>query len=184
MNLLSIHDGHNCGVAIFIKGKLVCALSEERVTRKKNEYGFPMCAINYCLSYANLKKNQINQISVSTKKLPPKYFLVKRNTNFKIEDYYKEQNEYWYKKIYQKKKVRYLDIFRDKLISKSQLYYNFSNIQNEDDYSGMLEVRKNFISNFFSLEKKIFFFMIIMNVMLIMVFMAWLKKRKKYVQLF
>ena len=108
MNLLSIHDGHNCGVAIFIKGKLVCALSEERVTRNKNEYGFPMHAINYCLSYANLKKNQIDQISVSTKKLPPKYFLVKRNTNFKIEDYYKEQNEYWYKKIYQNNKVRIL----------------------------------------------------------------------------
>jgi carbamoyltransferase len=158
MNLLSIHDGHNCGVAIFIKGKLVCALSEERVTRNKNEYGFPMHAINYCLSYANLKKHQIDQISVSTKKLPPKYFLVKRNTNFKIEDYYKEQNEYWYKKIYQNKKVRYLDIFRDKLVRKSQLHYNFRNIKNEDDYSGMLEARKNFISNFFSLEKRNIFF--------------------------
>ena len=149
MNLLSIHDGHNCGVAIFINGNLVCALSEERITRKKNEYGFPMNAINYCLNYANLKKDQINQISISTKKLPPKYFLVKRNTNFKIEDYFKEQNEYWYKKIYLNKKIKYLEVFKDKKVKKSQLYYNFKNIKNEDDYLGMLDARKNYISNFF-----------------------------------
>jgi carbamoyltransferase len=158
MNLLSIHDGHNCGVAIFINGNLVCALSEERITRKKNEYGFPMNAINYCLNYANLKKDQINQISISTKKLPPKYFLVKRNTNFKIEDYFKEQNEYWYKKIYLNKKIKYLEVFKDKKVKKSQLYYNFKNIKNEDDYLGMLDARKNYISNFFLLDKKNIFF--------------------------
>ena len=107
MNLLSLNDGHNSGASIFIKGKLICALSEERITRNKNEYGFPFHAINRCLLYANLKKNQIDEVAVSTKKLPPKYFLVKRNTTFSNEDYFKEQYQYWYKKIYQNKKIRY-----------------------------------------------------------------------------
>ena len=159
MIVLGIHDGHNCGSALFKDGNLICVLSEERVTRNKNEYGFPIHAINYCLKYANLKKNQIDQISVSTKKLPPKYFLVKRNTSFKIEDYYKEQNEYWYKKIYENKKVKYLDIFKNKKIKKTELHYNFKKIKNEDDHAGMLNARKDYISKFFSLEKrKIFFY--------------------------
>ena len=128
MNLLSIHDGHNCGVAIFKNGKLICALSEERITRNKNEYGFPIHAIKKILQYSKLTKNSIDEISVSTKKLPPKYFLVKRNTTFTIDDYYKEQNEYWYKKIYLKKKIKYLEVFKNKKVNKSKLHYNFKNI--------------------------------------------------------
>jgi carbamoyltransferase len=159
MNLLSIHDGHNCGVSIFINGKLICSLSEERITRNKNEYGFPFHSINRSLKYANLKRNEISQVAVSTKKLPPKYFLVKRNTTFNNEDYFKEQNEYWYKKIYENKKIKYLNVFKNKRIIKSKLYYNFKKIRNEDDFEGMLNARKDYISRFFALPKeKIFFY--------------------------
>ena len=59
MIVLGIHDGHNCGSALFKDGNLICALSEERVTRNKNEYGFPIHAINYCLKHANLKKTRL-----------------------------------------------------------------------------------------------------------------------------
>ena len=52
MIVLGIHDGHNSGCAIFKNGKLICALSEERVTRKKNEYGFPFNSINFCLKFS------------------------------------------------------------------------------------------------------------------------------------
>ena len=49
MIVLGIHDGHNCGSALFKDGNLICALSEERVTRNKNEYGFPIHAINFAI---------------------------------------------------------------------------------------------------------------------------------------
>ncbi len=159
MITLGIHDGHNSGCAIFKDGKIICALSEERVTRNKNEYGFPIKSIKKCLSFTGIKKNQVDEVAVSTIKLPPKYFLVKRNTSFNIEDYLKEQNEYWYKKIYQRKNVKYLDVFKNKLIKKSLLNYDFSKIKHEDDFEGMLKARKKFISNFFSLkEEKIYFY--------------------------
>ena len=128
MIILGIHDGHNAGAALFVDKKLICAVSEERITRNKNEYGFPINAIKFCLKQAKIKKDQVTQIAVSTKKLPPKYFLVKRNTTFNIEDYYNEQNLYWYPKIYKNKKVKYLDIFKNKKIPKSKLHYNFSKI--------------------------------------------------------
>jgi len=158
MIILGIHDGHNAGTALFINKKLICAISEERITRNKNEYGFPINAIQFCLKQAKIKKDQVTQVAVSTKKLPPKYFLVKRNTTFNIEDYYNEQNLYWYPKIYKNKKVKYLDIFKNKKVLKSKLHYNFSKIKNEDDYAGMKESRMNFMANFFLLKKENIFF--------------------------
>ena len=159
MIVLGIHDGHNCGAAIFKNGKLLYALSEERVTRKKNEYGFPIESIKIILKKSKIKKNQISKIAVSTKYLPPKYFLVKRNTTFKIHDYIKEQDEYWYPRIYKKKKVEYLKVFKKKIIKSSKLYYDFSKVQNEDDSIAMQDARRKFISNFFSLDSKnVFFF--------------------------
>ena len=103
MYILGINDGHNSGASIFLNGKLICAISEERLSRKKNEYGFPRKSIDYCISSANIKKNQIDYVAVATLNLPPKYFTVKRNTTFNIDDYLKEQNGYWFQKIYRKK---------------------------------------------------------------------------------
>ena len=50
MYILGIHDGHHSGAAIFRDFKLICAISEERISRNKNEYGFPMLSINYCIN--------------------------------------------------------------------------------------------------------------------------------------
>ena len=98
MIILGIHDGHNSGASLFDNGKLLSALSEEKVSRKKNEYGFPIKSIQYILKHNGILKNQINVIAVSTKYLPPKYYLVKRNTSFSLQDYFKEQNDYWYER--------------------------------------------------------------------------------------
>ena len=158
MIIISIHDGHNSGAAIFKEGKLICAISEERVTRKKNEYGFPFYSIKKCLEFSGIRKSQINQVVVSTKKLPPKYFLVKRNTSFNIKDYFKEQNEYWYPKIYLKKKVSYLRLFKNKIINKSKLFYDFKRIKHEDDYVNMFKIRRDYMCEFFKLKKENIFF--------------------------
>ena len=58
MIILGIHDGHNCGASIFRNGKLLIAVSEERITRKKNEYGFPNKSIDLCLKRSNIKKKK------------------------------------------------------------------------------------------------------------------------------
>ena len=41
VHVLGIHDGHNCGATLVSDGKVVASVSEERVTRRKNEVGFP-----------------------------------------------------------------------------------------------------------------------------------------------
>jgi carbamoyltransferase len=152
MVILGIHDGHNSGCSIFVNGINKCTLSEEKITRKKNEYGFPEFSIREALKFCKLKKNQIDFVAVSTKFLPPKYFFVKRNTTFKIDDYLKEQNEYWYPRLYKNKKVKYLDIFKNKILKKN--LYSKKFIKNEDDVMGMQEARKDLISEFLNISKK------------------------------
>ena len=49
MYILGIHDGHNCGAALINEGKVVTSISEERLTRKKNEVGYPRLSIEECL---------------------------------------------------------------------------------------------------------------------------------------
>ncbi len=158
MITLGIHDGHNCGACIFDDGKLIFSISEERITRRKNEYGYPINSIKKCLQQAKIKSSDINHVAVSTKYLPPKYFLVKRNTSFKIIDYIKEQNDYWYPKIYLKKNVKYLKVFKNKIINKSKLFYNFNNLKNEDDLVGMQNSRRNLISDHLNIKRDNIFF--------------------------
>lgn len=154
MIILGIHDGHNSGASLFKNGKLLGAVSEEKISRKKNEYGFPKKSITFLLRKNNLTKTKIDKIAVSTKFLPPKYYLVKRNTNFTLQDYIKEQNEFWFKKIYKKEKVKYLKVFKKKLVDKSKLFYDFSKINDENDVNGMQRARKEFYSKYFSLDSK------------------------------
>ncbi len=154
MIVLGIHDGHNSGASLFKNGKLLSAVSEEKISRKKNEYGFPEKSIKFILKHNNIKKNQINKIAVSTKFLPPKYFLVKRNTTFSLQDYIKEQNDFWYNKIYNRRRTKYLKIFKNKILNKKKLFYNFSKIKNEDDSVGMQNARRDFYSKYFKVDKK------------------------------
>jgi carbamoyltransferase len=146
MIILGIHDGHNSGASIFKDGIMLVAISEEKLTRNKNEYGYPEYSVKKCLEFTNIKNNQIDFVAVSTKYLPPKYFLVKRNTTFKIEDYLKEQKKYWYQKIYENKKVLYTSLFKDKLISKKNFLYDNKFFKNEDDVLGMQKARRMLIS--------------------------------------
>ena len=51
MIVLGIHDGHNSGASVFKDGKLLSAISEEKISRKKNEYGFPKKSIDFILKH-------------------------------------------------------------------------------------------------------------------------------------
>lgn len=45
VNILGIHDGHNCGATLVVDGTIVASVSEERLTRCKNEAGYPARSI-------------------------------------------------------------------------------------------------------------------------------------------
>lgn len=70
MNILGIHDGHNATVALFKDNKIEYALSEERLSREKNQGGFPILALNRILSEARLSLGDIDKVVFCTKKKP------------------------------------------------------------------------------------------------------------------
>jgi carbamoyltransferase len=66
MNILGInfyyHDSTAC---IISNGRLVVAIEEERITRKKHSTDFPIHAINKCIEVAGLKPDDIDHVAVS-----------------------------------------------------------------------------------------------------------------------
>ena len=53
---------HDSAAALINDGNIVSAAQEERFTRKKHDASFPVNAIEYCLSEANLKITELDSI--------------------------------------------------------------------------------------------------------------------------
>ena len=60
ITILGIHDGHNSGATILQDGKIKYSISEERLTRKKNEIGYPKLSIEEVLKLANIDPQDID----------------------------------------------------------------------------------------------------------------------------
>ena len=111
MYILGIWDGHDSGAAIIKDKKILVALNEERLTRRKLEIHFPELSIKGCLKYLNLVPSDIKQVGVSTydfsktlarifpytkeeyylirrrKKVPGRISNVKKRTKYKLTEY-------------------------------------------------------------------------------------------------
>ncbi len=152
MIILGIHDGHNASAALIIDGKLECAIAEERLSRKKHHYGFPEKSIEMVLETSNVSYSDIDKVAISSASIPPSYFYTLRNSTFSIEDYWKEQKEYWYPRLYEGKKPKYLDIMQHRI--DQNFPYDKSLIKHEEDFEGMLEARKKLISEFLNIPSE------------------------------
>jgi carbamoyltransferase len=66
MYILGIWDGHDAGAAIVKNDRILVAINEERLSRRKLEIGFPEKSIQACLKYLNLTPKEISCIAVPT----------------------------------------------------------------------------------------------------------------------
>jgi len=64
MKVLGLSTMGSSAATILIDGKVVVAIEEERLTRLKNDGGFPYEAIRTCLEVANLKLSDIDHVAV------------------------------------------------------------------------------------------------------------------------
>jgi carbamoyltransferase len=89
--ILGLWDGHDAGAAVVdeVEGRIVCAVNEERFTRRKLEVGFPIHAIEACLAEAGLSRRDVARVAISTcdpaktltrwlPSLKEKYYLLRR----------------------------------------------------------------------------------------------------------
>ena len=66
MNILGIWDGHDSGAALFKDGKLIAAVNEERLSRRKLEVRFPAASIETCLNMARIEAHDIDHVACCT----------------------------------------------------------------------------------------------------------------------
>jgi carbamoyltransferase len=113
--ILGIVEGHNSSAALLKDGKIVAVCFEERLSRLKNDFGYPARAIQFCLAFENISAEEIDHVALVTEKLPLAQVAVKREATFSVKDYLREQTDYWKPKLIEGKDVDYLDLFKDKL---------------------------------------------------------------------
>ena len=52
---------HDSAAALVVDGVPVCAAQEERLSRRKNDAGFPLNAIEWCLEHAKIEPDQLER---------------------------------------------------------------------------------------------------------------------------
>lgn len=66
MIILGLWDGHDAGAACLVDGRLVAAVNEERLTRRKLEVAFPVRSIALCLKQAGVSAADVTRVAAST----------------------------------------------------------------------------------------------------------------------
>src|SRR5262247_3923606 len=63
MNILGISAHyHDSAAALVVDGLPVCAVQEERLSRRKNDAAFPLLAIEWCLEHAGLEPDDLDAV--------------------------------------------------------------------------------------------------------------------------
>ncbi|MCK4787975.1 MAG: hypothetical protein KAV87_29750 [Desulfobacteraceae bacterium] len=64
--ILGIHDGHNCGATLTRNGLVVASVSEERLTRNKNEVGFPERSIKEVIRIGGIEAHDLHEVAYAS----------------------------------------------------------------------------------------------------------------------
>lgn len=124
MLILGIHDGHNATAALLKDGKIIAAISEERLTRIKNDAGYPKHAVDKVLEICNCSAKDIDYVALATKFLHPREFYLswdwyKKGCEEQIseEKDIEERERYFSSRVEQRKHTitEHLGIQKDKI---------------------------------------------------------------------
>lgn len=128
MIILTINEDHNATVALLKDGEVLYAASEERITRYKNDVGYPHQTIDEALQKTNIEPEEIDYVGYTCGIDSPADLKVKRITNFKISDYIREMHEHWHPLLIEKKPSMFWHkIIREPRFSKNEReYHDFS----------------------------------------------------------
>lgn len=114
MKVLSLYWGLCATAALYVDGKLKAATHEERFTRNKNDEAFPSQAIQFCLDSEGLTAEDLDGVAIASNIQGFDYTAV-RHSNWSVDDYLREQHEYWRPKLYQNEEPKMLEVFQDRI---------------------------------------------------------------------
>jgi len=162
MNIISLNEDHTSTACLMKNGEIVACASEERFVRKKSFQGYPKNAIDYLLTFIDRK--DIDLVVFGSKKLLPSTILLGREHKFSVNDFIKQQNDYFYpvfiegKDRYETERNFTLKMMSDKNVSMRDSQFdideNFSfTCEPKKDSKIFNEVRINTIMNHLKISK-------------------------------
>lgn len=114
--VIGINWEQNSTAALFKDGRVLGCLSEERISRVKNDERYPKHAIDYLLEEHGVAHEDIEAVAFVSDAWAPGYILTRHYTTFSIEDYIAEQKLVWYPRIFENDtSISQLDVFKHKL---------------------------------------------------------------------
>ena len=164
MIILGINDAHDASACLIKDGKLVFAIQEERLTRIKNIGGFPISSVQQILKKFNLRKKDIDYIAIATKRIVHTN-LFNVPVSFSVSDYLKMHEKYYYPTLYEKKKKKISEVFKDFKFTANDFYpmkkipFVTTSEISTNKINDLEKLRKDTICNFFGKpENKVIFY--------------------------
>lgn len=115
MKVLSIIWAQCSTTALMVDGEVIACASEERFSRIKNDDRYPKQAIESILKMTRTDPSTLDLVVFAGEQFDAKAVLVHKYSGFSVEDRIREQQAYWYPRMYLSQDVSYLDVFRDKI---------------------------------------------------------------------
>ncbi|OGO29028.1 MAG: hypothetical protein A2W33_07295 [Chloroflexi bacterium RBG_16_52_11] len=113
--IVGVQVGITSGCAVFRNGRIEFAVSEERYSKVKNDTAFPDAAIKDAIRCCTLDPDSIERVVLVSRRMSPDHFLTSRECTFGIEDYLREQRDYYRPRLLDGGDLDYLTVFADKL---------------------------------------------------------------------
>ena len=160
--ILGISDSIESHACIVKDGKLLSFISEERLSRKKADAGYPKKSIEKVLKIANISKSEIDFVALAGFDNGTFQSLYKPGANFSVQDWITQNNLYWEPKLLKNKKLNELDDFliwekKFKEIKKDP-YYKFAKLAKNTNKKFHIEIfnkiRLETISRQLKIDKK------------------------------
>lgn len=158
MILLGINDNHDASCCLIRDGEIIDVIQEERITRKKGISSLPINSIKYILKKNKITGNEIHHVCVANLKLHHMN-LWNIACEFKISDWNKIEEKFYYPKIYKKKKIKLKEIFkyykpRNKLgYSLKKIPFLSGDEATSKSYENINRIRIDTISNLIGISK-------------------------------
>jgi carbamoyltransferase len=157
--IIGIYDGHNSSATLSIDGEIICAVQEERFTKRKNEVGFPKHSIDYIMKKYSLNNNNIDIVAMSTiQRSDLNNLNYPIDAVFEIDDYIDMMNNYWAPKLsglpYSKDYAK--QIFKEKFDSEKSFYKipdTFYDLEREELQDKISEIVVGSISAYMDINK-------------------------------
>lgn len=101
MRILSLHCGHNASAAMMIDGQIVGMIQEERLTRCKNQTGFPLLAARRLVDkHLDGVFDRVDKVVVAGREHSLFWTALDHYSNFDVHDFVSQMHDYWYPYFY------------------------------------------------------------------------------------